>query len=92
MPETEARLAATRGGAWSIADGSHLSVPASLALQSRLSLSLDAAEGSLDQPPTAPAGGKIESDTGELAWDRTRTNQGVVTVNTARTKAVIPPW
>jgi len=88
-PETEATVAATRGGAWSIADGSHLGVPATLALQSRLSLSLDASEGSLDQAPAAPAGGRIESDTGELAWDRTRANQGVVTVNTARTKAVI---
>lgn len=88
-PETEARLAATRGGAWSIADGSHLGVPASLALQSRLSLSLDAAGGSLDQAPAAPPAGRIESDTGELAWDRTRASQGVVTVNTARTKAVI---
>jgi hypothetical protein len=87
--ETEATAAATRGGAWSIADGSHLGVPASLALQSRLSLSLDAAEGSLDQPPAAPEGKRIESDTGELVWDRTQANQGVVTVNTARTKVVI---
>ncbi|MBI5083138.1 MAG: carbohydrate binding domain-containing protein [Acidobacteria bacterium] len=89
VPETEARLAATRGGAWSVADGSHLGVPAKLALQSRLSLSLDAAEGALEVPPAAPGGSRIESDTGELVWDRTDANRGVVTVNTARTKAVI---
>jgi hypothetical protein len=88
-PATEARLAATRGGAWNIADGSHLGVPAVLALVSRLALSIGSDASGLTTPPDAPKGPRIESDTGELAWDLTKSSQGVVTINTTRTKAVL---
>ena len=88
-PETEASLAATRGGAWSIADGSHLGVPASLALASRLSLRAGADAAGLTAAPAAPSGSVIESDTKELRWDSSLANRGAVTVNTPRTKALI---
>lgn len=88
-PATEARVAATRGGAWSIADGSHLGVPASLSMVSRLALSIGPGAVGLDAAPAAPAAKRLESDTGELAWDLTQSGKGVVTIDTARTKAVL---
>lgn len=88
-PATEARLAATRGGAWNIADGSHLGVPAALALVSRLALNIGPNAGVPGTPPDPPRGQRIESDTGELVWDLTKSSQGVVTINTTRTKAVL---
>lgn len=40
-----------------------------------------------DQVP--PAGDRLVADTGELAWDLSRAGRGVVTIDTARSKAVI---
>lgn len=85
----EAELARTRGEAWSIVDGSKLDVPATLSLTHRLSLSIGEAPGGLATVPAAPAGTALVADTGELRWDTSRPNQGVVTINTPRTKAVV---
>jgi len=88
-PTLEVETATTAGGAWSIADGSHLGVPATLALASRVSLSIGAGATGLSTPPAPPAGLAIASDTGELLWDNSQATKGVVTINTARTKAVV---
>jgi hypothetical protein len=86
--EREAGIAATRGGAWSIADGSHLGVPAALGLVSRLSLAIGPNTAGQDTAPAGPTGTVITSDTGELRWDTSVASKGVFTANTARTKVV----
>ena len=87
-PETEAQIAATRGGAWSISDGARLGVPATLGLVHRTALSIgDAAEG-LEEMPEAPAGPVYTSDTGQIEWNLERPGRGYVTVNTSATRAV----
>ena len=88
-PDKETEIVNTTASAWSIGDGSHLGVPATLALASRVSLSIGASASGLTNPPAAPAGNSIASDTGELLWDNSHASKGVVTVNTAKTKAVI---
>lgn len=88
-PGREVEVATTQGGAWSIADGSHLAVPARLALASRLSLAVGDGAAGLSTPPATPAGLAIASDTGELLWDRSQAGKGVVTIDTPRTKAVV---
>jgi hypothetical protein len=85
----EAELARTRGEAWSIVDGSKLDIPATLSFTHRLSLSIGETPGGLASIPTAPAGAVLVADTGELRWDASRPNQGVVTIDTPRTKAVV---
>lgn len=88
-PGAEVEAAVSKGGAWSIADGSKLGVPPALAMISRLALSIGPGADGLSVPPDAPAGPVYVSDTGELVWDVERAGQGIVTVNTARTKAVV---
>lgn len=88
-PEKEAEVATSRGTAWSVGDGAHLDVPATLALTSRLSLSIGAGATGLTTPPAAPVGNAFASDTAELLWDNSRISKGVVTVSSPRTKAVI---
>lgn len=88
-PDKEVEVATSLGGAWSVGDGSHLGVPAALSLVSRLNLSLGAGATDLASPPAAPIGGAIASDTGGLLWDNSHAGKGVVTVNTAKTKAVV---
>ncbi|HQF38976.1 MAG TPA: carbohydrate binding domain-containing protein [Opitutaceae bacterium] len=88
-PEAGVAIAAEQGRAWSVGDGAHLGVPGSLALVSRLSLDIGADATGLAAPPAAPTGSVKVSDTGELRWDNSLPAQGVVTVDTARTKAVV---
>jgi hypothetical protein len=88
-PEQGVEIAATTGSTWSVGDGAHLGVPATLALVSRLSLEIGASATGLPSPPSAPTGPVFTADTAELSWDNSRPNQGVVTVDTARSKAVI---
>lgn len=88
-PETETDLAATRGGAWNIADGRLLGVPAVLALVNRLALSIGPEPAGATAPPADPGGDVVESDTGQLRWDTSRRGEGVVTINAPRTRAVV---
>ena len=88
-PEKEVELATSAGGAWSIADGAQLGVPAALSLASRLSLAIGPGATGLTTPPAAPAGPAIASDSGQLLWDNSHANKGAVTINTSRTKAVV---
>jgi hypothetical protein len=87
-PETEVDLAATRGGAWNIADGSHLGIPAALALMNRLSLSVGPEAEGLDRAPAAPSSRVYRSDTGELTWDASTNGRGVFTASAPRTKVL----
>lgn len=86
---TQLEVAAFAGSAWAVGDGSHVGMPGRLALVSRLALATGPTPTGATKPPRPPPGPVYVSDTGELRWDRSRPNHGVVTVDTPRTKAVI---
>ncbi|WP_404420972.1 immunoglobulin domain-containing protein [Nibricoccus sp. IMCC34717] len=88
-PEVEVELARTKGGPWSIADGAQFGVPEKLFAVNRLALSIGDAATGLTSPPAAPSGNVLTSDTGELVWDNSVANKGIVKVNTPRTKAIV---
>ncbi len=84
--DPDAQLAATLNGrAWSVGDGSHLGLSTRHAFTTRVALDTTAPFTSV---PPAPTGDVLTSDTGQLVWDNSQTNRGVVTVDTPRTKAV----
>jgi len=85
-PATELTSALTKGGAWSIADGSHLGVPAGLTAESRLQLSIGADAAGLAVLPAAPTATVLEADTAQLRWDTSVPGKGVVTVDAPLTK------
>ena len=76
-------------GAWNLFSSSQLGVPGQLAFVSRLDTSVGTNAGGLTNPPAAPPGADLVSDTGELRWNLSQPGAGVVTVDTDRTKAVI---
>jgi hypothetical protein len=75
--------------AWNLFSGSQLGVSPKLAFANRLSTSVGTNASGLTTPPATPAGNVLTSDTGELRWDLSLPNRGVVTLDTARTKAII---
>ncbi len=84
--DADAQLTATlQGSAWNVGNGSHLGLSARHAFESRVELDTT-------QPftgvPDAPTADVLTSDTGQLVWDTSLANQGVVTIDTPRTKAV----
>jgi len=87
-PSIELAAAVDHGGAWNVADGATLGVPGTLAFESRLALVLKEGSG-LTQVPATPTGSVRTADTAGLVWDNSLTNQGVVTVDTTLTKAVV---
>lgn len=81
-----------KAGAWSLVDAGTLGVPREVALVHRVGL--------VTEGRTAPAKAvkadtvdakapRLVSDTGELVWDLSNKQRGVVTVNSTRSKAVI---
>ena len=76
-------------GAWGLFSSSQLGVPAGLAFTNRLSTSVGTNAPGLSVAPAAPTGSVLASDTGELRWDVSRASQGLVTMDTARTKALV---
>ncbi len=84
--DAEAQLAATlAGSAWSVGDASHLGLSARHAFETRVQLDVNAPRTAIPPEPTATI---LTADTGELRWDNSVANRGVVTVDTPRTKAV----
>lgn len=75
--------------AWNLFNSSQLGVPGKLAFTSRLSTSAGTNAPGLTNPPAAPPGNVLTSDTGELVWNLSQPGQGRVTFDTARTKAII---
>jgi len=75
--------------AWGIFSGSQLGVSGKLAFTNRLTVSVGTNALGLTNPPTAPSGSVLTSDTGELKWDLATAGRGAVTINTPRTKAVL---
>jgi len=75
--------------AWGIFSASQLGVPGKLAFVSRLSTAVGPNAPGLTNPPAAPAGSVLTSDTAQLRWDLSVSGQGRVTVDTPRTKALL---
>jgi hypothetical protein len=87
-PERELELLQNTG-AWSLFSSRQIGVPGKLAFTTRLSTSIGTNAVGLTNPPPAPSGNVLTSDTSELRWDLSQSNQGLVTVDTPRTKMLI---
>ena len=75
--------------AWNVFSSSQMGLSGKFAFTTRLNTSVGSNAVGLTNPPPAPAGSVLTSDTGELKWDLASAGRGVVTVNTPRTKAVV---
>lgn len=64
-------------------------MPATLGLVSRVALAIGENAEGLEEIPAAPGGPIYHSDTGELTWSVESAGQGVLAIDTARTKALI---
>lgn len=87
-PERELDLL-QHASSWNMFSSGQMGMPPSLAFVHRLSTAIGERPSGLITPPGAPAGDVLTSDTGELKWDLSRGGAGAVTINTARTKAVL---
>lgn len=87
--QLELDILATRGSAWNVASGAHLGVPNDVPLMHRFALDVSSSPQGGDTPPAAVPGPIYTADTDELRWDMSTAGKGVVTINTARTKAVM---
>ena len=88
--QTELDTIVGRGSQWHVADAGLLSgVDNRTTLLSRFAMIIGQEAPETVNPPPAINGNVFSSDTGELLWDASVTDKGVVTVNTDRTKAVI---
>jgi hypothetical protein len=88
-PATELDILASKGSGWNIANGSHLNVPNDVPLTKRVALDVSATPQGQATAPAASTARTLTADTGELQWNLDLASQGLVTINTAKTKAVI---
>jgi hypothetical protein len=88
-PATELSILANKGSAWNVANGAHLNVPDDIPLTKRFALDVSASPQGLSIAPAAANSTTLTSDTNELVWNRSVADKGVVTVDTAKTKAVV---
>lgn len=86
--DAEAQLNATSkfGSAWQVGDARHLGLSNRQALESRIALDPHQPLGPL---PTPPAGSTMTADNGQLIWDLSRPDQGILSIDTPRTKAIL---
>jgi hypothetical protein len=78
--------------AWSLVDAGHAGLAREAALVHRVALATEglvAPRDSFRPESMIPSGNRFVSDTGELVWDLSESGRGVVTLNAARSKAVI---
>jgi hypothetical protein len=89
----ERELEALRNAdAWQLVSAGDVGVPREAALVHRVAIAVEgqsAPAGALRPDQAKVEGDKLASDTGELLWDLSEKERGVVTVNTAKSKAVI---
>jgi hypothetical protein len=88
-PAIELSVLANKGSPWNVANGSHLNIPDDLPLTKRIALDVSAVPQGLSLAPAASANTTLTSDTNELVWNRSIPDKGVVTIDTAKTKAVV---
>jgi len=89
-PEREVDLL-RKAHAWELVDARHLGLPPEAALLHRVA---SATGGEVPKDALGPGnlespGDRFVSDTGELVWDLSDPERGVVTINSVRSKAVI---
>ena len=88
--EREPELILRRGHSWKQVDQESLDVDPAISLLHRTAIRAGARNRDEQPGRIAPPDTKLlVSDTKEVAWDRRVPGKGVVTINTARTKAVI---
>lgn len=87
-PDREIGLLAN-AWAWGVFSSSQMGVSGRLAFTNRLSTSVGEDAAGLTNAPPVPGGSVLTSDTGELRWDLASPGRGAVTINTARTKAIL---
>jgi hypothetical protein len=78
--------------AWELVDAGTVGVPRETALVHRVAIQTEGQPmpaTAVKPGPMAADAGRFTSDTGELVWDLSSKERGVVTVNTAKSKAVI---
>jgi hypothetical protein len=88
----EQEIDALRSGhAWELVHGGHVGLPRGEALRHRVAVSVEGGEAGASTADAADPSTdrRFAADTGELLWDLGTAQRGVVTVNTARSKAVI---
>ncbi len=84
---TELDTMVRRAGPWDVAHANHLGIPLHATLLS--ALRLDVAAGAVSSPlPDLDGVTGFESDTGQLVWDVSDPERGVVTVTAPRVRAV----
>jgi hypothetical protein len=88
-PETELELIHARGAAWSVSGGHQLDTPAGTGLVHRLALDTSIAPAGVDNAPALPDVSLLQADTGQLQWDTRVANEGVVSIDTERSKGVL---
>lgn len=88
-PELETQIVTNKGRAWKVGDGRDLDTPHELVVTNRIALDIGQNSSGLTTPPTAPSGPAYPSDTGELTWDLSRSNKGVVTIETPQTRSMV---
>jgi len=83
---TQLEVVRDAGAVWQVGDGRHLGLSARHAFETQVMLDVTQAAGEVPPAPTADV---LTADTGELRWDTSRPERGIVTVDTPRTKAVV---
>lgn len=82
-----------RASAWDLPSALHLGVDAAVPLVHRLALVVDGGRvprGALDATELRIGpGGVYSSDNGQVVWNRSRENRGVLIINTSRTVAAV---
>jgi hypothetical protein len=77
---------------WELVTAGTLGVPREAALVHRVAIATEGQAvpaGALPPGPLSPDAGRYVSDTGELVWDLSKPDRGVVTVNAPKSKAVV---
>jgi hypothetical protein len=77
------------GRPWELVHAGHVGVPPEVALVHRVGIAVEGGKPPKPAEVPRPAGPRYVSDTKELTWDLTTKDRGVVTVDVARSKAVI---
>jgi hypothetical protein len=82
----------SKSHAWELVHAGNAGVAGEAALLHRVVIATEGQSlpgGALRPEQVSPTGDRFVSDTGELVWDVSHRERGVVTVNTAKSKAVI---
>jgi hypothetical protein len=88
-PATELDLIRSRGASWSVSGGQQLDTPAGTGLVHRLALDTAATPTGVDSAPVLSNISLLQSDTGQLQWDRSDASAGIVSIDTERSKGVL---